>query len=292
MVGDDDASSSRHPPGASAAAPRRSHAKRKRKPGEPVPPRTAYNYFFKHEQERKRAHSESGDSASSIGVKWRSLDALSRGYYEGLAVQDKRRYAIELVQWKQRQESQQASIEAEEVKEAPTVFAIEDGRTKTMEIDSYTGKPTVGDMYTATDAQGDAFVGHQRTTLRDSQTAFSSSYAQSLMMNPPLALPPLGTSGTLLQRIDQLSALRASVSRGEQVHLSPMQIHNASSIHPVPAIGIRQEQPASSPNFLLTSDQRQHQQQQPVPLPARGSLAWVSQELGPEGVDIFIRMFR
>ena len=72
------------------------------KRGKPRSPWTAYNFFFKYEQTKlKQSASKRGSAISYIGAKWRSLDEESMEHYRHLALMDKRRYAIELIRWKQ-----------------------------------------------------------------------------------------------------------------------------------------------------------------------------------------------
>ena len=85
---------------------------------EPRRPRSAYNLFFRDEQAKLRQtrqprsrNSGTDDRAESsvrvVARMWNNADASVREHYAELAKQDKNRYALEVVRWKQEQERQQ-----------------------------------------------------------------------------------------------------------------------------------------------------------------------------------------
>ena len=70
--------------------------------GEPTAPRSAYNFFFKEKQERlKLEDSNRSLTLTGIGQNWKKLDNSSRERYIELAARDKRRYALDIIRWKQ-----------------------------------------------------------------------------------------------------------------------------------------------------------------------------------------------
>ena len=90
------------------------HPQRRRKKGAPRPPRrpmSSYNIFFRLEREKMKQHTSGGGEIGTaltqiIAQKWRELADNDKLYYEGLALKDKKRYALELVKWKQSQEAE------------------------------------------------------------------------------------------------------------------------------------------------------------------------------------------
>ena len=79
----------------------------------PSRPLTAYNIFF--HDERQRLHQAYLDGTSRklsyqetsrvVAARWRRLESQEKAYYKQLAAKDKRRFALEMVQWKIEQES-------------------------------------------------------------------------------------------------------------------------------------------------------------------------------------------
>ena len=80
-------------------------------------PRSAYNWFFKAEQEklrslcpkRSRRGLRDGNGAENrvriVADKWNRADKATKAYYFKLAVEDKTRYALEFAKWRQNQEA-------------------------------------------------------------------------------------------------------------------------------------------------------------------------------------------
>lgn len=83
--------------------------------GKPRGARSAYNLFFRDSQ-------CTGGGAKMIAEKWRTLDSTKRRLYAQLATQDKLRYGLELVQWKQsvqQQEQEQLQRPAMKFSDSP-----------------------------------------------------------------------------------------------------------------------------------------------------------------------------
>jgi len=75
-------------------------------------PRSGYNFFFKEQAPKISAMilRESGKKgtytqlSAAVLKQWNEADHTKRAHYQSLAVQDKRRYGLELVQWRIQQE--------------------------------------------------------------------------------------------------------------------------------------------------------------------------------------------
>jgi len=76
----------------------------------PTRPLTAYNLFFHDDKVRLEKECTSGTKlkytqvAKLVAARWKSLDRDEKNFYEQLAAKDKRRFALEMVQWKLQQE--------------------------------------------------------------------------------------------------------------------------------------------------------------------------------------------
>lgn len=96
---------------------------------QPQRARSAYNFFFQkakdsiQEQVAKETGRRPGYTglAKSIAASWKTLPSHEKAYYQKLAAQDRRRFAIETVQWKIQNESKnrdsnQANEEGEQIR--------------------------------------------------------------------------------------------------------------------------------------------------------------------------------
>jgi len=80
--------------------------------GKPRRPRSGYNFFFKEQAPKISAMilRENGKKgtytqlSAAVSKQWNETDRKTRAYYQSLAVQDKRRYGLDLVQWRIQQE--------------------------------------------------------------------------------------------------------------------------------------------------------------------------------------------
>ena len=86
----------------------------KKPSNKPSRPLTAYNYFFHDERQRlqERLFKANGQRPTYtqisrlVGASWKKISPDNKAYYDTLAMKDKRRYALELVEMKSMQEGQ------------------------------------------------------------------------------------------------------------------------------------------------------------------------------------------
>lgn len=79
----------------------------------PRRPLTAYNFFFHDERQKlqDQLYRKTGQRPTYtqisrlVGASWKKIDGTTKAHYEALAIKDKRRYALELVGHKTRQEA-------------------------------------------------------------------------------------------------------------------------------------------------------------------------------------------
>uniref|UniRef100_A0A7S3P9J4 HMG box domain-containing protein n=1 Tax=Amphora coffeiformis TaxID=265554 RepID=A0A7S3P9J4_9STRA len=77
----------------------------------PSRPLTAYNLFFHDEKLRLEKECPSGSKlkytqvAKVVAARWRGLNQDEKAFYEQLAAKDKRRFALETIQWRMQQEA-------------------------------------------------------------------------------------------------------------------------------------------------------------------------------------------
>lgn len=91
--------------------------------GKPRGARSAYNFFFRDSQ--VLVAGKSCGRAKMVAEKWRTVDVTKRRHYAQLATQDKLRYGLELVQWKQsvQQQEQEHQKQQEQVQRPAMKFS-------------------------------------------------------------------------------------------------------------------------------------------------------------------------
>uniref|UniRef100_A0A7S3P7Z8 HMG box domain-containing protein n=1 Tax=Amphora coffeiformis TaxID=265554 RepID=A0A7S3P7Z8_9STRA len=90
--------------------------------GKPCRPRSGYNFFFKEQvpgisEMMLRENGKKGtytQLSATVSKRWKEADRQTRAYYQSLAVKDKRRYGLELVLWRIRQEERGTGIDNED----------------------------------------------------------------------------------------------------------------------------------------------------------------------------------
>lgn len=122
----------------------------RRSDGKPCRPRSSYNFFFQ-EQIHKVATvmlRETGKKASYaelssvIAKQWKKVDRQTKAHYQHLAIKDKRRYGIEIVQWRIEQEGNEGEYGSHENKAKKK----SKGKSKNdaNAVDKCTTQPTAG----------------------------------------------------------------------------------------------------------------------------------------------------
>ena len=256
--------------------PRKRRRKNAEKPGEPRPARSAYNFFFKAQQENAKSEVDGvARTIVEIGAAWRGLDPSEKAYYEGLAASDRQRYALELVQWKQSEE-QKADNSADERKESTSP-----------ETSTGSGTSAVKGLASLINPS------HPPDTI-------NSNF-------DPISLPRRGDFGSHLtgmamtaHALGGISSIPAPILNSQLmstispslfgVQGNPWSPSVAYYIPSFPSVGTPSGHPFSHGQRLQptreTTTVASTQDVRP------GSFAWLAQELGEEGVDLFIRLFK
>ena len=76
----------------------------------PTRPRNSYNFFFVDQrraiqQEFKHVKISYGDISWLVAARWKRIDKDEKAYYEQLAAKDKRRFALEMLEWSLQKET-------------------------------------------------------------------------------------------------------------------------------------------------------------------------------------------
>eukprot|EP00977_Amphora_coffeiformis_P007905 scaffold1769_cov185-Amphora_coffeaeformis.AAC.4 len=236
--------------------------------GKPRRPRSAYNYFFHEERNRileevaqgVQPNPVLGDLSKFIASRWKQVDDRGKSRYQELAAKDKRRYALEVVKWHQWQR--------QEHQESQHSHSDED------KSDGNEGSP-------------DKDIAETNVSQQPLLHLPSRPFPSALQANGnQFQLPgyPLHYQREFLQRDgSELQFEDTVVEMGNSVALSGQSngLSMAQATHlRLPALGQQQRQ---------YQQQQQQQQQYQSNL---GSLAWVAQELGEDGVRYFVNLFR
>lgn len=260
----------------SAKRPRKRRRKKVLQPGEPIPARSAYNFFFKAEQERAR--SQQGGTAhniAEIGAAWRSLDPATKAHYEHLAANDKQRYAMELIRWKQDQEQKQNASEHDR-------------------------KPS-----SSPETSFDSRLAEANSQVsRQPNWGLRPEDGESTHSHPPINLPKRNDFHVvqhvrpLISTMDQQEATTTATTGSQTM---PIQYQSDFSLHGSLPFSQYQVPQASHPlhgiDYTLpdVGQQRLVQHEAAPTLPQAngpGSFAWLADQLGEEGVDLFISLFK
>lgn len=243
--------------------------------GKPSRPLSAYNYFFHDERNAIIQDVEQGlrtkpafaDMSKFIGNKWKQVSDGQRAHYQEMAARDKRRYALELVQWRQRQHQEHCQQE--------------EGKDPFIESGSDQSETNVGNLTADGSAAESAASQHPLQSSGRNRTgaplvhrspaqyfAAGNMPSQQQALHLPLQLPqnPMVSSQAHGSRLQQLSG----ISMGCPAFDTGLSV-DAFTVEPRP---------------IHASAFRQQDQG------GFGSLAWVAQELGEDGVEIFVNLFR
>lgn len=276
---------------------RKRRRKRELLPGEPTPPRSAYNFFVKQQQELLTLYPNTAvagggrggggggtRSLSVIGTKWRNLNETQRKHYEGLAAQDKTRYALELVRWRQEEERKVAE-EDPLLHGRPNTDAHKEQEAE----DDQKPKAVVTSQYGSQEEQA---AGAQR--LRSQGGLHGMMVSDPLQ---PLRIFPQGRNPMLRAAQspfgspnNQLGTINLPVNPRQQQALGTDTFSSWNIIHGYATFGSIEQPQAAPPQGLVLPAPAVDANPQRFHRP--GSIAWLAEELGEEGVDMVIRIFR
>lgn len=209
-----------------------------------------------------------------IAQKWRSLTAEERTVHEEMAAKDKKRYALELVEWKQSQEA--AAGTASSVSLAPAPEIVMPWASSA----SAAGQQHTGTV--ATQAQETNQASGENAYLSQDRSGIPG-HRQKLSEDDSLELPPL----PLQMR---------QPTRQSQVRMTPEQYRRL-----IAEFQRQQQQTQDGLHGMAVFREgnvgAMQSQSSSWPLPFRGfdyqrEIRRVADELGQDGADLVIRLFR
>ena len=94
----------------------------------PQRPLSAYNFFVHEERQRHveqvrqglRSRTVFSETSKAIAAKWKELNDAEKARYEEMAARDKRRYALEIINWKQQHLTRSESTDDSQSKHSQT----------------------------------------------------------------------------------------------------------------------------------------------------------------------------
>eukprot|EP00977_Amphora_coffeiformis_P020793 scaffold8504_cov267-Amphora_coffeaeformis.AAC.2 len=237
------------------------------KPGRPL---TAYNLFFREERRKVKAvfsRLKSADRPSLsryIGDKWKAATPSERAHYDVLAVKEKTKYAAKLLEWHERRQGEQ-----DQEQDRPERDVIKGEGCIPLEPMTFKDPPTVG-----------------------SNGSFSSFF--------DLGLKCRGTGDTFddphFEEQDYFKSPLSSVGGSTRPHPVPILCNNdhhnndnAKQLAPLYEgllpIDTQNDNDMHHHDIRLVGGKPNAQHV------VRGSLEWLAQELGPQGVRMLVNMF-